>query len=58
MFTKPAVKFCKQGRYAGDTACLLRKEYISYVRELDVACPNFLLLLIDKDMFGVMKDIL
>ena len=48
----PAIKFSKQGRYAGG----IRKNYISYVSQL--VCSNMLLFLIDKDLFGVMKDIL
>ena len=58
VFTKPAIKFSKQGRYAGGIVCLLRKEYVSYVRQLGVVCSNMLLLLINKDLFGVTKDIL
>ena len=58
VFTKPAIKLSKQGRYAGGIVCLLRKEYISYVRQLDIVCSNMMLLLIDKDLFGVMKGIL
>lgn len=52
VFTKPAIKFSKQGRYAGG----IRKNYILYVSQL--VCSNMLLFLIDKDLFGVMKDIL
>ena len=59
VFTKPAITFSKQGRYAGGIVCLQRKESVSYVRQLDVVCSNMLLLLlINKDLFGVMKDIL
>ena len=58
VFTKPAIKFSKQGRYAGSIVYLLRKEYISYVRQLDIVCSNMMLLLINKDLFGVMKGIL
>ena len=52
VFTKPAIKFSKQGRYAGG----IRKNYISYVSQL--VCSNMMLLLINKDLFGVMKGIL
>ena len=46
VFTKPAITFSKQGRYAGGIVCLLREEYISYVRELDVACSIFFLFVV------------
>ena len=58
VFTKPVIKLSKQGRYAWGIVCLLRKEYFSYVRQLDVVCSNMLLFLIDKDLFGVTKGIL
>ncbi len=58
VFVKSAVKLSKQGRHSGGIVCLIRNEYAPYVRKLDVEYLNIMVFLIDKELFGVMKDIL
>ena len=58
VFVKSAVKLSKRGRHSGGIVCLIRNEYAPYVRKLDVEYSNIMVYLINKELFGVMKDIL
>ena len=58
VFSKPAIKYTKQGRRSGGIVCLIRNEFIRYVRKIDVEFSNFLVFIIDKNLFGVAKDII
>ncbi|WP_419607807.1 hypothetical protein, partial [Thiolapillus sp.] len=58
VFCKPAVKFTRQGRCSGGVICLVKNVFAPYVRKLDIDCGNFILLIIDKSVFGLQKDVL
>ena len=38
--------------------CLVKNVFAPYVRKLDIDCGNFILLIIDKSVFGLQKDVL
>ena len=57
-FCKPAIKLSKHGRMSGGLVCLIRNEYASHVRFIDVHYSNFMVFLIDKSVFRTLKDIL
>ena len=58
VFCKPAVKFTRQGRHSGDVICLVKSVFVPYVRKLDIECGNCIMLIIDKSVFGLPKDVL
>jgi len=58
VFCKPAVNFTRQGRHSGDVICLVKSVFVPYVRKLDIECGNCIMLIIDKSVFGLPKDVL
>ena len=57
MFCKPPVKFTRQGRHSGGVICLVKNVFVPYVRKLDIECGNCIMLIIDKSVFGLPKDV-
>ena len=58
VFSKPAVKFTRQGRHSGGVICLVKNVFVPYVRKLDIECGNWVMLITDKSVFGLPKDVL
>ena len=58
LYPKPAVRFTKVGRSAGGVICLVRKELLPFVKQIDVVCANIAVFLINKKLFGTPKDVL
>ena len=58
VFGKPAVKFTRQSRHSGGVICLVKNVFVPYVRKLDIECGNCIMLIIDKSVFGLPKDVL
>ena len=58
VFCKPAVKFTRQGRHSGGVICLVKNIFVPYVSKLDIECGNCIMLIIDKSVFGLPKDVL
>ena len=57
VFNAPAVKLTKQGRPSGGVLCLIKNEYANYVKRINVE-GNFIMFLIEKELFKLPKDIL
>ena len=58
-FWKPAVKFTKHGRRSGGIVCLIRLEYMPFVKYSEMSkYKNCCVFLIDKKLFGTDKDVL
>ena len=57
VFCKPAVKFTRQGRHSGGVICLVKNVFVPYVRKLDIECGNCVMLITDKSVFGLSKDV-
>ena len=57
VFIQPAVKLSHAGRPSGGVVCLIRKELVSFVKQIKVN-GNVLLFVINKILFGFSKDIL
>ena len=58
-FYQPAVRLSAvDGRPSGGVACLIRKQFLPFIRQIKVEVGNFLLFIIDKSLFGVAKDVL
>ena len=57
-FYDPAFKLSKHGRRSGGVVCLIKKELIPFVKKIDVNYPNVCVFVIDKTLFGTLKDIL
>jgi exonuclease III len=58
IFTKPALKFTRQGRHSGGIICLVRKSLLPYFKKLECSCHNHILFVFDKKLFGINKDVL
>jgi hypothetical protein len=58
VFCQPAVKLSVQGRPSGGVLCLIKNDLVPFVREIKVKLGNFLLFVINKELFGSLKDIL
>ena len=58
MYVKPATKLSIQGRKSGGIVCLFRNELVPFVKQIDCKCINHLLFIIDKEVFGSLRDVL
>lgn len=52
-FCQPAIKFSGPGRPSGGVICLIKKEIMPFVRQLDVKLGNFLLFVVDKTVWFI-----
>ena len=57
-FCLPAIKFMMQGRRSSILLCLIKKEFMSYVKTFNVVAHDFGAVLIDKTLFTSDKDVL
>ena len=58
IFCKPAIKLSTLGRPSGGVICLIRSEFLPFVKEINAGLGNFLLFVLDKSLFASTKDIL
>ena len=58
LFCCPALKLSTQGRRSGGVVVLIRTKLLPLVRQLDCKHDNMLLFVIDKECFGLLKDVL
>ena len=58
IFCKPAIKLGKTVRASGGLVCLIRKCFSKFVKYMEFDNTNFCSFVIDKRLFGTMKDIL
>ena len=58
MFCKPAVKLTTRGRRSGGVICLVKNEFSSFVKLIDVKSDLFYAFLIDKSLFGTAKHVI
>jgi hypothetical protein len=58
VFCQPSVKLSDAGRPSGGVVCLVKNEFVQYVKQIKVNVGNFLLFVIDKCLFGFAKDVL
>ena len=58
LFCCPALKLSSQGRRSGGVVVLIRNKLLPLVRQLDCKHDNMLLFVIDKECFGLLKDVL
>jgi CRISPR/Cas system-associated protein endoribonuclease Cas2 len=57
IFCQSAVKLSQAGRPSGGIICLIRKDIVSFVSQIKVI-GNLLMFVIDKSLFGLLKDVL
>jgi hypothetical protein len=58
VFCQPAVKLSVAGRPSGGVVCLIKNEFIRFVKQIKVNVGPFLLFVISKEVFGLEKDVL
>ena len=58
LFCCPALRLSTQGRRSGGVVVLIRTKLLPLVRQLDCKHDNMLLFVIDKECFGLLKDVL
>ena len=52
------MKLSRQGRHSGGVLCLIRTELLPYVKEVIIEYANFLCFIVDKNLFGLDKNVL
>ena len=57
-FCCPSLKLSKSGRPSGGVVCLIKKELMPFIKQIQVKSGFFLLFVIDKHLFGIVKDVL
>jgi hypothetical protein len=57
-FCQPATKLSVFGRPSGGVVCLIKNELAPFIKQIKVVKGNFLLFDIDKDLFGLSKNVL
>lgn len=58
VFCQPAKKLSDAGRPSGGVICLIKNEFVPFIKQINVTVGNFLLFIIDKSLFGVSKNVL
>ena len=58
VFCVPATKLPGRGRPSGGVVCLIRKQFMTLIRRLEVKCGNFVVFDVDKQLFGLDKNVL
>lgn len=58
LFCKSSVKLSDAGRPSGGVVCMIKNDYVPFVKEIRVDVGFFLLFIIDKYLFGLDRDML